>query len=145
MAKESLIFKRTSNFENDIKNNECFGWELQSVTDIVVMLRETKDPNYGKLVEGEKEYNELIEQKETIDARYIVPHRPLPTSTWLFVILLILGIIPGIIYKAVKNNTIAKYETLLAEINRQKENECIEITRKIDAVLSDCHNIHFFR
>lgn len=96
MSRESKFFSvpDRKTMTEKVKELECFGWELLSVSGLnVTMTRETQNKVYPELVRYEYEYEALNEELNKL-------HEPISPffNVFLFIILTILFILPGILY-----------------------------------------------
>ena len=114
MPKESKVFSVFSNYDPNgiVYHRESFGWELNSVSDNrVAMHRETTIPNYHKLTQYERDYENNL--------KLYLKYKEQSTVGFLAaLILLFIFIIPGLLYILYKNNMKNKAEFYKSELER---------------------------
>lgn len=147
MSREAKIIDTSVlGVEKTINHYESFGWELLSLNgEKIVMSRETQIPVYADLVKNEIKYAELL--KEYVEMKY--PEKPLPPPPFgigKFIILFILGIIPGLCYLCYKakqrsNATVESYRyyTQIERCDKRKE----DILKEIDQLVMDSRATFF--
>lgn len=125
MSREAKIFtEKRECIEQRIKEYECFGWELLSISrEEVAMSRETQNKVYPELVKLEFEYEMLREQRDKL----VKPSNPEPFSLILFFLCTLVLILPGILYLILCNQYHKKYMMDLAEYEKSHEELSIKI------------------
>lgn len=133
MSREAKIIKPGAwDIEQTVSHYESFGWELLSIDrDSVVMSRETQSPVYDALLKNEAKYQKLIDEYMGItypDA----PEAHKPFRFGKFLVLFILGVLPGFIYACHKRRqkkrhkkALKRYQKMI-EIRDEEKQELLE-------------------
>ena len=114
MPKESKVFSVFSNYDPNgiVYHRESFGWELNSVSDNrVAMHRETTIPNYHKLTQYERDYDQNLKLFTEYEAKSIFSFK-------IFFILLLIFVLPGVLYIMYKGEAKKKANFHLSELER---------------------------
>ena len=133
MSREAKIIKPGAwDIEQTINHYESFGWELLSIDNgSVVMSRDTQIPVYDALLKYEAKYQRLID--EYMDMSYPdAPEAHKPFSFGKFLVLFILGVLPGFIYACCKRRqkknhkkALQRYQKMV-EIREEEKQELLE-------------------
>jgi hypothetical protein len=129
MSREAKILKPGEmGLEKTVHHYESFGWELLSLNgDTIALSRDTQNPVYTTLVRNEIKYNKLVKEYNEMEAPMPpVEHAPFKFGKCL--ILLILGVIPGIIYIGCKSSH--KRQDRMANAKYQRELDRFEESKK---------------
>ena len=134
--------------QRTIQHYESFGWELLTINGTqIAMTRETQNPIYDELVKYQAQYEALMvaymcltEPKE--------PESPPAYSFGVCVILLLLGIVPGILYiqrfkeqSKAYDAAVDLYKKQCEEVKRKK----INLWSKMEAIVAESRNVFFTR
>lgn len=129
MSRESKILNAgVFSAQETISHYESFGWELLSLNGSqITMSRETQNPVYSDLVKNQAKYEELTLKYLSISD----PTAPACPNEFAFgtcLLLLVLGVVPGVIYIAYKINrhlaykeAMQRYQDEKREVNKERE------------------------
>ena len=128
MSREAKILKPGEmGLEKTVHHYESFGWELLSLNgDTIALSRDTQNPVYTTLVRNEIKYNKLVKEYNEMEEP-IPPVEHTRFKFGKFLILFILGVIPGIIYigrkSSHKRQDVAANAKYQRDLNRFEESK----------------------
>ena len=143
MSREAKVIKPGAwDIEQTINHHESFGWELLSINnDTVVMSRETQSPVYDTLIKNEAKYQRLI--NEYMEMTYPeAPEAYKPFKFGKFLVLFILGVLPGFIYACAKRRQKKNHKKALERYQMMveiREGEKLELLEKIEQLVLNSH------
>ena len=139
MSREAKIIKPGAwDIEQTINHYESFGWELLSIDqDSVVMSRETQSPIYDALLKNEAKYQKLI--NEYMEMTYPeAPEAHKPFRFGKFLVLFILGVLPGFIYACRKRRQKKNHKKALQRYQKMieiRDGEKQELLERIEQLV----------
>ena len=138
MSREAKILKPGEmGLEKTVHHYESFGWELLSLSgDTIALSRDTQNPVYTTLVRNEIKYNKLVKEYNEMQPP-VPPMEHARFKFGKFLLLFILGVVPGIIYigckikhKRQNEAANAKYQRDLERFDESKA-EALDVIAKL--------------